>query len=225
MVSMSFSEKERRDRGLEILRLLDAQYPDARILLDYRNPFELLVATILAAQCTDERVNQVTKPLFERAPDPLAMAEMPLDELEEMIHSTGFFRAKAKSLHNASETLVKDYDGRVPESIEELTKVPGVGRKTANVIAGNCFDKPAIIVDTHFKRVVGRLRLTSQTNPDKIEKGIRSIMPRESQTRFSYVINFHGRYCCRSRKPDCPHCAIRELCPYPDKTEQTLDAC
>lgn len=216
---MSFSEKERKDRGLEILRLLGAQYPDARILLDFRNAFELLVATILAAQCTDERVNQVTKALFERAPDPSAMADMALDELEGMIHSTGFFHAKAKSLRNASETLVKDFSGKVPESIEELTKVPGVGRKTANVIAGNCFDKPAIIVDTHFKRVVGRLELTSQTNPDKIEMDIRSIMPQDKQTRFSYVINFHGRYCCRSRKPDCPGCVLQGLCPYPDKTE------
>lgn len=214
---MGISERERTDRAIEILRLLDERYGDARILLDYRNPFELLVATILSAQCTDERVNQVTKTLFGRAPDPAPMAEIPIDELEDLIHSTGFFRAKSKSLHNASETLVKDFAGKVPESIEELTKIAGVGRKTANVIVGNCFHKPAIIVDTHFKRVVGRLELTAETNPDNIEKDMRSIVPEESQTRFSYVINFHGRYCCRARKPDCPGCAICVRCPYPSQ--------
>jgi len=216
---MVFSERERTDRALEIFRLLDGQHPDAGILLDYRNPFELLVATILSAQCTDERVNQVTKTLFGRAPEPAAMAEIPIDELEELIHSTGFFRAKAKSLHKASEILAKDFAGRVPDSIEELTKITGVGRKTANVIVGNCFNKPAIIVDTHFKRVVARLELTAETNPDRIEKDVRSFVLPERQTGFSYVINFHGRYCCRARKPDCSDCSIRALCPYPQKTE------
>ncbi len=214
---MGILERERTDRAIEILRLLDERYGDARILLDYRNPFELLVATILSAQCTDERVNQVTKTLFGRAPDPAPMAEIPIDELGDLIHSTGFFRAKAKSLHKASEILVKDFAGQVPDSIEELTKITGVGRKTANVIVGNCFNKPAIIVDTHFKRVAGRLELTAETNPDRIEKDVRSFVPPERQTRFSYVINFHGRYCCRARKPDCPGCNIRALCPYPSQ--------
>jgi endonuclease-3 len=216
---MSFSERERQDRSLRIMQILEEEYPDARSLLDYRNPFELLAATILAAQCTDERVNVVTKTLFSQLPDPARMAQVPIGELEEMIRSTGFFRAKAKSLHRAAMTLVSDFGGRVPQSIEELTTIPGVGRKTANVVAGNCFNQPVIIVDTHFKRVIGRLELTGETDPDKIEMDIRTIVPRDRQTRFSHVVNFHGRFCCRARKPDCLSCRIRALCPYPHRTD------
>ncbi|HUV09282.1 MAG TPA: endonuclease III [Spirochaetia bacterium] len=215
---MSSSEKERSDRALEIMALLSQEYPDARSLLEYRNPFELLVATILAAQCTDERVNQVTRTLFDRLPDPRSMAGARTEELEEIIRSTGFFHAKAKSLLGVARDLVSRFQGDVPRRIEELISLPGVGRKTANVVAGNCFNVPAVIVDTHLKRVVGRLALTEEENPDKIEFSLREIVPEDRQTRFSHVVNFHGRYRCKARKPDCPTCPIDRLCPYPDKT-------
>jgi endonuclease-3 len=215
---MSASNGEKRKRAYEILGILRREYPEARPLLNFKNPFELLAATILAAQCTDERVNAVTPKLFMKFPDPGSLAEANPAELEEIIRSTGFFKSKAKSLLGASRALVEKFGGVVPGGIDELTQLPGVGRKTANVVAGNCFGVPAIIVDTHLKRVTSRLGLAGSEDPDKIELELRALLDEEDSTRFSHVINFHGRYVCQARKPQCPACVINRLCPYPDKT-------
>ncbi len=215
---MSSLPTERKKRAREIHEILIKVYPDARPLLTYKNAYELLVATILAAQCTDERVNTVTPALFTRFPDAHGLLEADEKELEEMIHPTGFFRNKTRNLKNLGAALVERYAGRVPETIEELVALPGIGRKTANVIAGYCYHKPAVIVDTHFKRVTGRLKLTDNTNPDKIEKDLRFLLPEEIQTAFSGAVNFHGRYRCTALKPQCPVCEIKALCPFPDKT-------
>ncbi len=215
---MNTSKKENGERALKILSVLEKSYPDARTLLDYGNPFELLIATILAAQCTDERVNIVTKDLFAKYPDASKMANADIGDLEKLVKSTGFFHAKAKSIRNASVYLRDECGGKIPEEIDELVNIPGVGRKTANVIAGNCFAKPAIIVDTHFKRVTGRLGFTGSADPDKIEEELRSIVPEKKQTKFSLVVNFHGRNKCKARKPLCPQCEILDLCPYEEKT-------
>jgi endonuclease-3 len=212
---MSASDGEKKKRACEILGILAEEYPEARTLLNYTNPFELLAATILAAQCTDERVNEVTPKLFGRFPDPESLAKADRAELETIIRSTGFFKNKAKSLLGASRALVEKFGGAVPGGIDELTQLPGVGRKTANVVAGNCFGVPAIIVDTHLKRVTLRLGLAGSEDPDKIELEIRALLKEEDWTRFSRVINFHGRSVCQARKPKCPKCAISRLCPYP----------
>ena len=213
METISISE-----RALKIFKVLKTIYPKPITLLHYSNPFELLIATILAAQCTDDRVNMVTPSLFKQFPDAQSLASASLEKLEEIIRSTGFFRQKAKSIKRAAQALVDQFDGTVPESIDELASLHGVGRKTANVVAGNCFGIPAIMVDTHFKRVSGRLGLSTAKVPDKIEAEIRMIVPEKIQTRFSMVMNYHGRNCCKARKPQCPECAITGLCPYPDKT-------
>jgi endonuclease III len=220
---MSSSIDERKDRAKKILAILNKRFPDAKPLLDYGNPFELLIATILAAQCTDERVNKVTPSLFKRYPDPGKLGLARIEDLEEIVRSTGFFHAKAKSIKRASEVLAEKYKGILPQSIDELAELPGVGRKTANVVAGNCFGAPAVIVDTHFKRVMGRLGLSSSEDPEKIEKDIREIVLEKNQTRFSLVVNFHGRYTCKAKKPLCPQCEIVDLCPYPDKTKQAVN--
>ena len=211
-----FNDVEKR--VLKIFEILKIKYPDPLPLLDYTNPFELLIATILAAQCTDERVNKVTPLLFKQFPIPVKMAPANLSELEEIIRSTGFFRQKAKSIKNASRALLDNYNGKVPKSINELAGLPGVGRKTANVVAGNCFGVPAIMVDTHFKQVATRLGLCTSKNPDKIEAEIRNIVPEELQTRFSLVMNYHGRFCCKARKPLCAGCGVERLCLFPKKT-------
>jgi endonuclease-3 len=215
---MSTSQKEKSDRALKIFSKLEKAYPDARTLLDYKNPFELLIATILAAQCTDERVNIVTKVLFKRYPNAVKMAAADISDLETIVKSTGFFHAKAKSIKNVSVAIMEKFGGNVPEEIDELVLLPGVGRKTANVVAGNCFGKPAIIVDTHFLRVTRRLGLAETENPDKLETELRQIVPEKNQTRFSQVINFHGRNVCKARKPLCPGCIIDPLCPFEEKT-------
>jgi endonuclease-3 len=216
---MDFSKRGRAGRTLEILAILREQYTRARPHLEFRNPFELLTATILAAQCTDEMVNKVTPQLFSRYPDAAALAAADPSDLEQIIRSTGFYRNKAKSLLNMAKAIQEEFAGQLPSSVEELVRLPGVGRKTANVVAGNCYGAPAIIVDTHFKRVVGRLGLSDETNPDKIEVSMRDLLPEEQWTRFSMVVNEHGRRVCNARKPLCPTCLIRRLCPFPDKAD------
>jgi endonuclease-3 len=215
---MDFSKQGRAQRSNRIFTILDREYPRTRPHLEYRNPFELLTATILAAQCTDEMVNKVTPELFKRYPDPSALAAAEPATLEEIIRSTGFYRNKAKSLLNMAKAVVQEFSGRLPESVKELVRLPGVGRKTANVVAGNCYGIPAIIVDTHFKRVIGRLDLSDEKNPDKIEFSMRDLVPEAQQTRFSMVVNEHGRQVCSARKPRCPDCPISDLCPFPDKS-------
>ncbi len=216
---MDFSAQGRAERAGRIFEILEREYPEARPHLDFRNDFELLVATILAAQCTDEMVNKVTPDLFRRYPNASALANAQPADVERMIRSTGFYRNKAKSLLNMALAVQEKFQGRLPSSVEELVQLPGVGRKTANVVAGNCHGLPAIIVDTHFKRVIGRLGLSDETNPDRIERSMWDLVPEESRTRFSMVVNEHGRRICAARKPLCPNCAIVDLCPFPDKTK------
>lgn len=211
------SLEERRNRVEKIYEILIKEFPDARVLLDYETPYQLLIATILAAQCTDERVNEVTEVLFSRFPTPEKMAEASLNELEEIIKPTGFYRNKAKSVKNVSETLVKKYSGNVPQSIDELTSLPGIGRKTANVVLGNCFSQPVIIVDTHVRRVSQRLGLVTTSDPEKIEFELQELIPKENWTKFTYALNFLGRYVCKAKKPECKNCRVNDLCPYENK--------
>jgi endonuclease-3 len=200
-------------RARRIADLLAKEYPDARCALDHRGPFELLVATILAAQCTDERVNQVTPALFTRFPDAAAIAAADPAELESLVRSTGFFRAKAKSIRGAAETLARRFAGGFPSRMEELLTLPGVGRKTANVVLGTCFGEPAIIVDTHVRRVSQRLGLASSDDPDEIERQLQELLPADGWTDFSHRLTFHGRRQCHARKPDCGSCVVAGLCP------------
>ena len=200
-------------RARRIASLLAEEYPDARCALDHRGPFELLIATILAAQCTDERVNKVTPALFARFPDAAAMAGADIDDLEALVRSTGFFHAKAKSIRSASEALASRFASDFPSRMEDLLTVPGVGRKTANVVLGTCFGVPAIIVDTHVRRVSQRLGLTSSDDPDQIERDLQALLPDDGWTDFSHRLTFHGRRRCHARKPDCGACPLARLCP------------
>jgi endonuclease-3 len=219
---MNFSKAEKKEdkikRAYKILEKLRHEHPNAGVLLDYVTPFQLLIATILAAQCTDERVNSVTPGLFKKYPDPEKMSKAELNELETLIRPTGFYKNKAKSLKKLSETVVRDFSGRLPETVDQLATLPGVGRKTANVVAGNCFDTQVIIVDTHVKRLAGRLDLSNNSDPDKIEKDLCDLILENDRTPFSYAVNFHGRYVCKARKPLCLDCVIFDLCRFPDKT-------
>ena len=215
---MPSSRADEKRRAARILASLSRAYPQARVHLKFGNPFELLAATILAAQCTDERVNQVTPALFKKFPDAARLARARQEELEGIVRSTGFYRNKAKSLLGMSRALVERFGGQVPRTVEELVTIPGVGRKTANVLLGACFGRPAIVVDTHLKRVTARLGLAFDADPDKIELELQQLVPERDRTRFSWVIGEHGRRVCAARKPRCPECPVRELCPYPDKT-------
>jgi len=197
----------------QVLALLAATYPDVKCALDFSNPYELLVATILSAQCTDKRVNLVTPALFKRYPDPAAMAAADEGELIELIRSTGFFRNKAKSLLAACRDIVTLHGGRVPDTLEELVKLHGVGRKTANVVLGNAFGVPGITVDTHLGRVARRLGLTAQEDPVKVERDLMRIVPRPTWTDFSHQMIHHGRALCHARKPQCEACPLAPYCP------------
>ena len=195
-----------------ILRILDQTYPEAKCSLDFNNPLELLVATVLSAQCTDERVNQVTKTLFDKYQAAADYANATLEELEDDIRSTGFFRNKAKSLKNCSAELVEKYQGEVPASLEQLVKLPGIGRKTANVILGTAFNVPGIVVDTHVGRITQRIGLTQEKDPVKIEFDLMEIIPRDKWTVFSHQLIQHGRAICNARKPKCSKCPVLEHC-------------
>jgi endonuclease-3 len=204
-------------RLAEILRRLREEHPDARCALDHRNPYELLVATILSAQCTDERVNKVTPELFTRYPDAQAMADADRTELEELVRPTGFFRQKARFLHESAQMLAHEYDGQVPSEMEELVDLPGVARKTANVVLGVGFGiADGVVVDTHVKRLSQRLGLTQESNPDKIEADLMALTPREEWIDLAHLLIFHGRRVCKARKPDCPSCILNDLCPAAD---------
>ncbi|MBN2575929.1 MAG: endonuclease III [Deltaproteobacteria bacterium] len=197
-----------------ILRELDRLYPAADCELDRKNPFQLLCATILSAQCTDERVNMVTPALFARFPTPAALAEAPRPVLEDMIRSTGFFRNKAKSLLGAARMLADKWAGEVPRSMDELLELPGVARKTANVVLGTAYGIPAgVVVDTHVTRLAQRLGLTRETTPEKIERDLMSIVPRERWILFSHQLIWHGRRVCAARQPDCDVCPLAPHCP------------
>jgi endonuclease-3 len=201
------------ERAETIHRLLGEEYPDARCELDYRNPFELLIATVLSAQCTDVRVNQVTPPLFAEFPDASSLACAPRDRIEELIRPTGFFHAKAESILGLSRGLVERFGGEVPASLDDLVTLRGVGRKTANVVLGNAFGVPGLPVDTHVGRVARRLGLTTQEDPEAIERDLCALLDRWEWTAFSHHLIFHGRRCCSARKPACDRCPLVSLCP------------
>jgi endonuclease-3 len=201
-------------RAGEILARLRAEYPGARCSLDFATPLELLVATVLAAQCTDERVNQVTPALFRRYPSARDYASADLPELEEMVRTTGFYRNKARALKALGTALVAEHGGEVPPDMEKLRALPGVGRKTANVVLGNAFAlAEGIVVDTHVQRLSRRLYLTQETDPEKIERDLMPLLPRESWTLWSHLLIDHGRKICKARKPECGRCVVNDLCP------------
>jgi endonuclease III len=203
-----------RKRVDAILCGLDQLYPAADCELKRDNAFQLLCATILSAQCTDERVNMVTPTLFDRFPTPQAMAEAPVPVLEEIIRSTGFFRNKSKSLLGASRAIVERHGGQVPHTMEALCGLPGVARKTANVVLGTAFAMAeGIVVDTHVLRLSQRLGLSRNTTPEKVEQDLMTLIPRERWILFSHQIIWHGRRCCAARKPDCEHCPLAPHCP------------
>ncbi|HET9251271.1 MAG TPA: endonuclease III [Candidatus Eisenbacteria bacterium] len=197
-----------------LLERLRRAHPDAKCALHHRNPFELLIATILSAQCTDERVNKVTPGLFARFPDPTAMSRAEREELEGIIQSTGFFRNKAKSIQGASERLVGEFGGEVPRRMEELLKLPGVARKTASVVLGVSYGvAEGVVVDTHVYRVSRRLGLSRAAKVEQVEQDLMRILPREDWIDYSHLIIFHGRRICQARKPKCPECPLADLCP------------
>ncbi len=202
-----------------ILELLDQTYPEAHVTLDFANPLEMLVATVLSAQCTDVRVNQVTPALFAKYPTAQAYAQAPLADLEDMIRSTGFFRNKAKSIKGLCQKLVEDYGGEVPASLDQLVKLPGIGRKTANVVLGNAFGLPGIFVDTHLGRVSQRLGLTKHQDPVKIEFDLMPLIPKERWVKFSHQMIWHGRRICDARKPKCPLCPLLPYCDFGQKAQ------
>jgi endonuclease III len=211
-VSVAKSKLQRRCRA--ILRRLRAAYPDAECALHHRNPLQLLVATILSAQCTDERVNRVTPALFKKYRTAADFAQAPPGELEAMIRSTGFFRNKARSIRNCCRGIVDRHDSQVPDTLEELVRLNGVGRKTANVVLGVAYGKAeGIVVDTHVSRLSRRLGLTRQTTPEKIEADLMQTVPRGDWIDFSHLLIWHGRKRCIARKPDCIQCEVTKLCP------------
>lgn len=196
-----------------ILAGLQDLYPDATCALHFNSAWELLVATILSAQCTDERVNMVTPDFFMRWPTVQDVAKADIATIEEVVRSTGFFRNKAKNISGAAKALVEQYGGELPAELDKLVKLPGVGRKTANVVLGNAFGVPGITVDTHVKRLSTLLELTNQTDPDKIERQLMEIIPQERWTMFSHQMIWHGRRVCIARRPKCPECALLPSCP------------
>jgi endonuclease III len=203
-----------RERVAQLVRALPEVYPDAHCELNFRNPLQLLVATILSAQCTDKRVNAVTPALFAKYPTARDYAVARQETLERLIRSTGFFRSKARSIRGAAAEIVAEHAGRVPDTMEKLRGLPGVGRKTANVVLGNAFGKEeGIVVDTHVARLSLRLRLTRQTDPEKIEHDLMKLVPRQHWTNWSHWLIWHGRRRCFARRPDCHKCEILRLCP------------
>ena len=203
-----------RRRTTQILAILKRTYPDAHCALHFTAPLELLIATILSAQCTDERVNQVTPALFARCPDAASLAAISQNELEKIIHSTGFYRAKARSLRSCAASLVADHQGKVPRTMEALHKLAGVGRKTANVVLGNAFGlAEGVVVDTHVGRLSRRMGLTRHLDPVKVESALVRLIPKEDWTLVSHLLIAHGRKRCNARKPDCAQCEVKKLCP------------
>jgi endonuclease III len=207
------SGEQMRDRVRRIIDILSSEYPDAKCTLDFTTAHQLLVAAILAAQCTDEKVNEVTPALFAQYPSVEAFAAADQAQLQDMVKPTGFFRNKSKSIIESARQIVTDYAGRVPDTIDELTALSGVGRKTANLIVGVVYGKPAVIVDTHVKRISGRLGLTRETDPTKIEFDLCEILPREDATRFNHLIVALGRTICKAPTPKCEVCKLAHLCP------------
>ena len=204
---------KKKERVKHIFEILEPLYTREKTALKYRTPFQLLISTILSAQCTDKQVNSVTKTLFKKYKKPQDFLNAPIAQLEDDIRPTGFFRNKAKSLKGCTQGLVDHYGGEVPSTMEELITLPGVGRKTANCVLGAVFDVPGVVVDTHVKRLSLRLGLTENQNPDKIEKDIEKLLPKDRWRRFSDILIYHGRDVCKARKPDHDRCPVFNLCP------------
>ena len=208
------SARARRQRTGEILARLRREHPDAHTALAHRDAFELLVATILSAQCTDKRVNEVTPALFRRFPTPRELAGASLAELEELVRTTGFYHNKARALLGLGQALVTEHGGKVPATMEELRRLPGVGRKTANVVLGNAFGQNVgVVVDTHVQRLSRRLGLTAETDPEKIERDLMALVPQHDWTLWSNLLIAHGRKVCQARRPLCASCVVADLCP------------
>ncbi len=203
-----------KERIGEILKRLKKAYPDAKCSLNYTNAFELLIATILSAQCTDERVNYVTRTLFQKYRTPTDYLSVPEEELQNDVRTTGFFRNKTRSIRGASQKILDEFKGNVPATMEELLTLPGVARKTANVVMGNAFHTASgVVVDTHVSRLSQRLKLTKQTVPEKIESDLMKLIPKKDWVKFSHMLILHGRAVCKAIKPDCPGCVLNDLCP------------
>ncbi len=211
-----FDEK----RNQEILDRLRKHYPDAKIKLKFKNPFELLIATILSAQCTDDRVNIVTETLFKKYRKPEDYLKVSNEELEKDIFSTGFYKQKAKAIKACCQALVEKYNGKIPADIDEMTKIPGIGRKTASVVLGNAFGIPAIAVDTHVKRLSNIFHFVKEENPDKIEEQLKKIIPEDEWVITSHRIATHGRLICQAKKPKCEICFLNDICPSAFKTNK-----
>ncbi len=211
MLKVDLSQRE--ERLTKVLAFLKKEYPNARCHLNFKNAFELLIGSILSARCTDARVNKITKDLFKKYPNAYELSVADIETLKNDIRSAGFYNAKARSIIECARSLVKDHNGEPPDTIEELVKLKGVGRKTANVIIGNYYGKPGIIVDTHVGRLSRRLGLTGSTDAVRIESDLRKIVPESSCTFFSNALGDHGRSICRSRKPLCDRCKIGDICP------------
>lgn len=207
------SFKKKSQRANSIYQILDPLYTHEKTALKYRTPFELLVATILSAQCTDKQVNEVTKTLFKKYKQPEDFLDRPVSEIEQDIRPTGFFRNKTKSLQGCCRGLMDLYGGKVPATMDELLRLPGVGRKTANCVLGAVFDVPGVVVDTHVKRLAFRLGLTTNSDPDKIEEDLGKLLPKERWRRFSDLLIYHGREVCKARKPEHSRCTVFDLCP------------
>jgi len=196
-----------------VYKVLEPLYPNPKPALNFESPFQLLVATVLSAQCTDERVNQVTPALFKRFPDPRSFAQADATELESLIYSTGFYHTKARAIKELASTIVSKFGGLVPDTMEALTSLRGVGRKTASVILSACYNKPALIVDTHVSRLCVRLGFTTSRDPQKAEATLAELYSENQWVAIGHCLNQHGRQVCKSRKPDCPHCPLRDHCP------------
>ncbi len=223
MKARAKSSNTKIERVQQIIARLKRAHPDAKIALHFSTPFELLIALILAAQCTDEKVNEVTGSLrFRKYPTPADYVRVPAEELETDIRPTGFYRNKTKAIQRCCAQLIERFGGQVPDRFDALISLPGVGRKTANIVLGNAFGQPAIGVDTHVMRLSQRLGLTRHDDPDKIEADLTPVVPRKEQVRFCHLLQFHGRRICVARKPRCFECVLADLCPYPHKTPAPL---
>lgn len=213
MAKAKETSEQKKKRTVEIIKLLSKRYPDAHCALNHANAFQLLVATILSAQCTDERVNKVTPTLFNELPEPKDFVKAPIEKIEELIRSTGFYKNKGKNIKGASEKILREFNGEVPKTMDELTSLPGVGRKTANVVLGNAYGIPGLVVDTHVTRLSNRLGLVKTEDAVKIEMELMELVPKKLWTQFAHILIFHGRQTCIARKPQCSECVVNKLCP------------
>jgi endonuclease-3 len=219
MAKVKLTQTANRERAFEVYDRLAKEYPDVRCTLDYSNAFELLIMTILAAQCTDARVNIVCKDLFPKYPTPREFLETTPAELEAAVQPCGFYKNKAKNIRATCEILVNEYGGEVPPEMDQLVRLPGVGRKTANVLRGECFGGQGVVVDTHCTRLANRLGFTKNQDAVKIEKDLMKVWPSDRWTLMSHFMVFHGRACCTARAPRCSQCVLVDLCPFPDTRE------